>query len=362
MVTFPITITLLGKDAFSTGTLIILFILIWSLLRFRISYTIAKDKLLFGLLILLILISFIGMVTKTPLSFLGPAARKYLDFISSVAVFILIIHSQNIHGIADSKRHYIEKVITALLAITVFHVFLSFIIFSSPSLESHFAIFFTRTQENLGGFINGVNERAATVFTSGEEFGELLILLFPFALYKLFSTKKILYIFTTISLLFGTLLTGTRSALFLIIFEFLVFFIFTLRKTNIQIILISLAVVVVSVAILPVISPYAAFMMARLQITFLNIGNNADFVTIMNRQLVWPQAYAITRSTLSFFGHGPSQAFVIGFSGTNFHDLYMTLLFQVGILGTIVFLSFFIKLFGTLVNQLNIVVKYGAGN
>lgn len=355
MITFPITLTILGKDAVSTGTLIILIIFTWSLTRYKIKYTIAKDKFLFGLLFLLIGIAFAGMVTQTPQSYWGPAARKYLDLVSSIALFILIINSQNIKGIADSKRHYIEKIITALLIITVLHVFLSFIIFISPSIEAYFAIFFTRTQENLGNLINGAYERGATIFTNGEEFGELLVLVFPFALYKFFSTNRIIYIFITGSLLAGVLLTGTRSALFLIAFELLMFLIFALRRINIQKIIIPLAVVVISAVIFLLVSPLQSTILERLKATFLNIATSADFVTVMNRQLVWPQAFALTKNTLSFFGHGPSQAYVIGFSASNFHELYLTMLFQFGIVGTIVFLSFFVKLFGALLKQLNIV-------
>jgi len=81
---------------------------------------------------------------------------------------------------------------------------------------------------------------------------------------------------------------------------------------------------------------------------FLQISRNVDLITILNRDLVWPIAFNLTRNTISLFGHGPVQAYVLGFPVYNFHNLYLSLLFQFGIIGSIVFVCFL----GTLAKRL----------
>lgn len=355
MITFPITLQFLGKDALSTGTLIIFITFTWSLTKHRIGSTIAKDKFLFALLFFMICIASVGMLTKTPQGYWGPAARNYINFISSLAVFILIIHSQHISGVADSRRDYIEKIITTLLVITVIHVFLSFIILNYPWVEQYLTIFLNRTQENLGGeMLDGAYVRATSVFIHGEEFGELLILLFPFVLYKVFASKEKFYFLITVALLFGTLLSGTRSAFFLIIFQILVFvFILAPKRYNSKKIVLSVALLSICLLMLPVFFKYGSILIDRVQETLVLIGKDEDLINVVNRSFPWPPAYELTINTISFFGHGPLQACVIGFPVYNFHCLYLSLLFQFGIIGTIVFLLFFITLAKRLLGSVN---------
>jgi len=359
MITFPVTLQVMGKDAFSTGTLIIFFTLAWSLSKHKISKTIANDKLIFKFLALIACIAFVGMISKTPSGYWGPAVRHYVNLISSIAVFILIIHSQNIAGIAHSKNEYIEKIITALLFIVVVHVFLSFIIFNFPYIEKYFTIFLNREQEFLGGHVReGLYTRATSVFTGGEEFGELLVLLFPFALYKIFVSRKKIYWFVLGSLLLGTVISGTRSAFLLIIFETVAFvYILVPAKYNARKVFITVAFSLVCVMMLPVFIKYAPILMDRIQATLDLVGQNEDIMTISNRSVVWPLAWDLTKNTISFFGHGPIQAHGLGFLVKNFHNLYLSLIFQFGIIGSIVVFIFFYTLF----KQLLMIVKWKTG-
>ena len=183
LITFPINIQVFGKDAFSTGTLAIFAIFIWSISRYKLNKTIHQNKSVFVILILILGIGFIGMVTKTPLAYAGPAVRHYINLISSIALFFLIVHSQNFKDFSQIGNDYLEKIISTLITIVLFHIFLSFLILNFPWLGKYLAIFLTRAEENFAITIS----RAQTVFTGGEEFGELLILMFPFVIYKLFS-------------------------------------------------------------------------------------------------------------------------------------------------------------------------------
>lgn len=343
MITFPITLQALGKDAFSTGTLAIFITLAWALTKYKFGKTLAYDKKFWRLLFLLAVTALIGMATKTPGAYWGPAIRHYVNFVSSVALFFLIVHAQYIVGIANGKKEYIEKLISVLLSITVAHVFLSFLIFNFQWIEKYFSIFLHRTQEHLGGHIvNDVYVRATSVFTGGEEFGELLILLFPFALYKLFVSRKKIYWFVIGSLVIGIVISGTRSTFLLIIFQTLAFvYILMPAKYNSRKLVITVGFAFVFILMLPIFTKYSPILMDRVQVTLDQLGQKEDVVTIINRSSVWPLAWDLTVKTISLFGHGPIQAYGIGFPVKNFHNLYMSLIFQFGVIGSIVFFMFF---------------------
>jgi len=229
--------------------------------------------------------------------------------------------------------------------LTVVHVFLMLLIFHFPWIEEYLSVFLRRNQENLGGHIaGGVYTRGTTVFTGGEEFGELLVLLFPFALYKLFTRGGKIYWFVIGALLIGMLISGTRSAFLLIIFQTLGFvYILVPAKYNSKKITITIGFVFVFILMLPILNEYSPILMDRVQITLDQLGQK-DIVMIANRSSVWPLAWDLTVKTISLFGHGSIQAFGIGFPVKNFHNLYMSLMFQFGVIGSIVFFMFFFVL------------------
>lgn len=360
MITFPVTLQVFGKDAFSTGTLIIFATLAWALAKRKIGATIKSDRVTFILLFLIAGVGLAGMVTKTPAAYWGRAVRHYVNLVSSIAVFILVIHAQNISGIADRKKEYIEKIITVLLLITVIHVFLTFLIFNFPWVEHYFSVFLRRNQESLGGHVvGGVYTRGTTVFTGGEEFGELLVLLLPFALYKLFASHKKMYWFVLAALLFGLLLSGTRSAFLLMALQTLIFTYFIVtQKYKTKKIVITLAVCC-TVLIPPIFTKYSPILMDRVQTTIQMIDQEEDILSIVNRSFVWPIAYDVTKSTLSFFGHGPIQAHGLGFPVKNFHNLYMSLIFQFGVIGSLLFLTFIFVMAKRLLKRAKNLTKNG---
>jgi len=355
MITFPVTLQVFGNDAFSTGTLLIFVTFAWALSKHKLRATLTNDRNLFRLLSLLAGIGLIGMATKTPGAYWGPAVRSYLNFISSVAFFFLIIHSQNIMGISGSKKEYIEKLISVLLLITVAHIFLCFFIFNYPGIEKYFTVFLRRTQEHFSGdMLGGHYVRGTTIFTGGEEFGELLILLFPFVLYRLFTTPKKLYWFVAASFLLGLGLSATRSALFLMIFQGLAFIYFLVPgKYNRKKIAFTISFGLVFMLLLPVFLKYDLFLMDRVQDMLDQIGRKADIISVVNRSGVWQLAWEVTIKTVSMVGHGPIQAYKIGFPGENFHCLYLSLLFQFGVIGLVLF----IILFFVMAKRLFIVAK-----
>ncbi len=367
IITFPITLQYSGRDAFSTGTLLIFVTLVWAMTKYRITVTIARDKFLFINLFLLSCVAFIGTVPNMFGEYWGPSVRHYLNFVSSIIVFILIVHSRQIPGTANGERDYIEKIINVLLLITTIHVFLSLLLLHFPWTEKYFTIFFHRTREHLGAyFVDGVYTRATTIFSSGEGFGELLVLLFPFSLYKFFVSKNKLFLLVVAFLFLGAILSGTRSAFLLIVFQLLVFVcILVARKYTIKRFAVAVCSTLICVLVLSSFFHYSSILTDRFQLTLdqvrvtapdmtkpgaqnrikskvpNQVQSKVDIASIVNRQGIWTRAYDITTHTISLFGHGPIQAHKLGFQSKNFHCLYLSMLFQFGIVGTLFFVLFF---------------------
>ena len=223
---------------------------------------------------------------------------------------------------------------------------MSFALRQFPALETYLSAFLTTGQESLGEVSSeGYYARATTTFTRGEEFGELLVLLFPFGLYKLLTSRVYAYLPLTILLFAGMLYTGTRSSLLLMSLQLFLFCaILVFRRSRSRSIMIVSGFLLLLVATTSLVSLIMDTALALRRVCG-TLGRRGSFSALLNRDVVWSSASAVVRTTLSLFGHGPVRAHVIGYGDYNFHSLYMTWVYQFGILGTAVWALFFTYLF-----------------
>ena len=325
-ITFPITFRFMEQDAMTTGTLLILllFTYTWSILnKKKISDN--DSQFIFRILLILVIISIAGMVSKTPAAYYGSAVRHLVDFIFSVLLFFVIVKSDLLFDVKSSRKQYIDNILTILILIVSLHIILSIVFFFSPDFQQYFSIFFHREQTHLGHHFNvkmGVFDRGASIFT-------LFFL--------------------------GLLISGTRSAAIIVLFE-LIFMLYITRskefiwkKTTISFLILILCIIAS-----PVVNNVLDIIKSRFLDTMVLVQSKADYVTVMNRSGVWEGAWHTTWRTLSLIGHGPVQAYVIGMNRgySNFHCLYMTLVFQFGIIGSLIFCTFFYYLMKRMVLQL----------
>jgi len=192
-INFPITLQLFGKDAISTGTvfIIIIYILI-KLNKDNVNYDLyPKDNLLLVVFII-ILISVLGTTLNISGSNWGPNIRHLVNFISSVVLFFIIISPINKNELNINELEYIEKIIGIIIIVVTLQICVSFLVFFFPNYQNLFSIFFHRTQNNFNIYFSEAGNiyRSASVIMEGEQFGELLAILFPFVLYKALKKKK----------------------------------------------------------------------------------------------------------------------------------------------------------------------------
>jgi len=356
-ITFPITAEVMGKEPVSSGTLVIFMTYIWSLSQLKIIDTIRRDRQIFFLLGILSLIPLIGITLEISSHFLGHALRLYINFLSSIMAFFIIIHIFNSKEIRNHKDLYLEKLISVLLFITVTHIFFTLIIFNFPGVVKYFHIFLVNNQETLGAreLQGGLYTRGVNIFTGGEEFGELFVLLFPFALYKALTVRNKLYFAVLMFFILGVFLAGTRSSFFIIGCQVVVYFLaaFLSKEYKFKSIRMIIWIIFILFFTFPLYIMYFEILLVRIYGFFDLYANNSDIISLMNRQSVWPEALKITIATISVFGHGTINAYSLGYTKGNFHSLYLTLLWQFGIIGTMLFLAFFTILCKRLIYKIN---------
>ncbi len=343
-VTFPILLQFLGKDALTTGTLVILFTFLWYCSRYN-AHRYLLNNFFIKVLMILLMILLVGWFIEVPVNYYGHVMRQFIAFLTSIMLFYIIVFNYGISSIFIDKSKYIDLIITTFLLIFTVHIALSIAFYYLPSTQSYFQIFFHRTQSQLTGQIDqyGHIVRASSIFVAGEQYGELLAVLYPFLLYKYFkSNKKISYILLLLLYFFALGLSATRSAAILVLLSTIIVFSasrvkkYSIKKKFLFILLFTLSLIAVlfSADIFHVFTE-------RFQTSLNQVSSNKDIIYVLNRQTVWIKAWHTTINTISLFGHGPGAASQIGYNVPHFHCLYLTLLFQFGIVGTILYLYLF---------------------
>lgn len=351
-ITFPVILRFAGNDAIRTGTLAILLCLGLNTVTARAIWT-RDDRLVIGLLLGILLVAATGAISGGGATNWGPELRQWISLVGGVAGFLLVLGWTRAAG-AESGR-VIEALIAALVCVLALHVVLSLILQRWPGMEQYFSIFLYAGQQSLMADTEGQYARATTVFTGGEGFGELLLLVFPFSIYKLFRSSLVVYLPLTLLLLTGVVASATRSAILLVSLEIVLFGLVLLsRRVSRTRVMLVLGFAVIAVAVFtPVFASEIEASVQRLDASAAALEKGSGLTAALNRSLVWPNAIEVTAQHLSVFGHGPVQAYVLGIGGPyNFHSLYLTLLFEFGVLGAAIWLIFFVHLGARLLTAL----------
>lgn len=351
-ITFPVTLGFAGQDALTTGTLVILLCLGLNTITARATWT-QHDRLVIGLLLGIILIAALGAITGGGATYWGQELRQWLSLVAGVGGFLLVVGWARAAGTGAAR--VIDGVIAALLWVIALHVVLSLVFQALPDMQQHFSIFLYTGQQSFTGAVEGQYTRATTVFASGEGFGEILLLVFPLCIYRLFRSNLVVYLPLTLLFVVGVVATATRSAILLVALQVILFGLVLLfrRVTRLRsIVVLGLAVIAV-VAFSPLYASAITDSMERLDVSVTSLQTGSSLMTAVNRSEVWPNAFAVTSQHISLFGHGPVQAFILDIGEPfNFHNLYLTLIFEFGVLGTAVWLVFFVQLGARLLSAL----------
>ena len=343
-ITFPVVLRFAGSDALATGTLVILLCLALNMVSARAVWT-REDRLVIALLVGIMVVAGIGAVSGGGGAYWGQELRHWLSLAGGVAGFLLVIGWARAAG--DDAGRVIDVAMGALVGVLALHVVLSLVLQRWPGMEHYLSVFMYTGQQSLTEGAGGEYTRATTIFARGEGFGELLLLVFPFSLYKLFRSSLAVYLPLTLLLLGGVVASGTRSAILLVSLQLVLFGLVVLsrRVTRARSMVVLGFAALAILVFAPLFASSVQASMQRFDLSAAALEGGSGLTAVLNRSLVWPNAIQVTTHHISIFGYGPVPAYALGIGEPyHFHSLYLTLIFEFGILGTAVWMTFFIQL------------------
>lgn len=345
---FPIYIQFLGKDALTTGTVFILILYIYYLYNSFLERNFIKEPFdyLVYILILMGAISLILPILTGEMKGgrIGNAVRQYTSFASSLLLFIAI---KNI--VLSKKREHIhdmiDKLLVFIMALISIHIVISLVVDIYPRAGSLFKVFLPRNFDPLDLVERGkeMGRVGSFVFTP-EKYGEILAALSPIVIYKIYKSKNSFWFFIFFLFALGLMHSVTRSGIILFVGGVFLSILYNFKSKPGKTIILSNFFFVTAVAMVF----YSNTLLDDIYIRFADAAttynNTGNVIATLNRSRVFYPAWNLVVSKLTFFGNG--------ITDFHFHDLYLTNIYQLGIIGSlffsIVFLSPIVKLLKSL--------------
>lgn len=346
-ISFPVTLSFMGRDAISTGTLSVFCIFIICIFYyFKRPILKGEHNKLSIILFFLFVISIIGTMSGIPKHYLGAGIRSLLNFMSSVLLFMVIINLPKIDPKHINIPNYIERLITIIIMLVSFQIVVAILIYFQPNFGNLLRVFLHRDQNVLSLKIeNYYVVRGVSIILNPESMAELLAVLFPVLWYKLNNSKKIyknIYLIVLVLFITGLLLANTRSGYLLSLLNSFAFFFMNRKRLEFSNIFLATIIVILSLYLVASFTPEIIDSVKfRANLTFAKLEAQQSIKNIINRKKAWDEAFYVTLETISLFGNGPVQAMQLGKASINFHCLYLTLLFQFGVIGFSIYLYFF---------------------
>ncbi len=290
---------------------------------------------LFGFMIITFLSSFM-----TESIYYSTAIKRAFTITGAVILFIMI--TSFISKLDNnSKMNFLLKLLKLVLILLMIEVIYGLISLIYPNILN-ITFLFTggEPRESYGSeyFI-----RLTGIFLTPESAGEILATILPlnFAIY--IYSKDRTFLFSAIVTLTGLMLTLTRSAIFLGLIGLIFFAIIGLRgKYRMKIVYFVSFIFLVSPIILFLFPSLLQDIVYRFNITLDNFFISGLTLDTINRGM-FENAYFYVLNNINVLGHG--MVTIVPTGVLHLHNLYLTLLFQLGIIGLILFLFFLLQVF-----------------
>jgi len=332
LVFFPVHIQFMGKDAIATGTVCIFFLFGKYLTDSFLKRKFIKetyDYWIYGLILLSAFAFFWPFLAGSSNSAeLGPAVRYWFNFLGAMLLFLVI---KNARDPAIPLSAHVEKLLSLYIILVFSHVIISLSIKFFPTFGAAFTPFLARDLDTLTIYDKGGIGRIRSFTFGYEAFGEILAFLSPIVIYKVFQEKKFLWYFCLIGFGFGVLFTATRSGIMLFGAGLMLSLMFYFKSRMGRAVAISYFLILLIFSGISFYPPLFEDLTYRFSLTAKAYNSGENFIDIINRGEVFPYAWDVTVSTLSWIGNGFAE------TKYHFHNLFLTVLFRKGIIGTLLF-------------------------
>lgn len=329
---FPIWIQFSGKDALTTGTVVIIFAFFLFFLYF---VTTKKREFKF----LFIVLALIAVATISTLSvshaLMGPSLRRYLQLVGALVCFLLIVNYYK--DIPPYERLVkLEFLLSMIIFLFIVQIIIGIALYFFPEVGQYFSLFTTRDRAILTTNIADGTKRLTSIIVAQETFGEILALLMPLVLYKLIKKGGAYYIAYGIFTI-GVILTATRSSILLFILGTFIFFVIHSKMINPHIWFVCISSLTSSLVIYFIYIPNALNqIIMRFEIFLEVFKETGSVVAAIDRDRVWDIGVTKVVDSLNLFGNGLIT--IINNEEFHLHNIFLTILHQLGIVG---FLFFF---------------------
>jgi hypothetical protein len=349
---FPVTLTLGGRDTFSTATFAILLTASFILIRLLLQ-RIARAEMVIWIGILIV-IAITGVFQWDGIN-LSRQARHFLNFTSSAILFLILVNSTELFGC--NRIALARKLIIVMIWMVIAQLLIGTLVYYVPEIGTTFQIFLTRTTESLTTSSNVDYTRIQSLVLSKEAIGEIVPILTPFIMVLALEGKKRYWIAYG-AMATGLMLANTRAGIILFIFASIIMF-STYRFRIKRSAWLMLAVIIGSGIVLLSIQPQVVIAtINRMGEVLTKISQHDNLIEILNRSFVWYDAWEVTTSTMSLLGNGPAPSRVVGLNELNMHSLFLTIIYQFGIVGTIIYFSLFIYIIFCLIRLRSSILDY----
>lgn len=328
---FPVQIKFLGRDALTSGTLcIFLFFLKYLLDSFyRRNFIKERYDYLVYALILFGALSVVYPIVNGVLhgEQIGQALRLYVDFFSAMLFFLMVKSIRP--GRQDAVHEQVEKLLGFFILLVALHVLISIMVKMIPSVGFLFNIFLASDVETFDSVEReGIQRIRSFVFTT-EQYGEILAALSPIVLYKIYKFKNPVWLGCLILFAIGLILSVTRSGILLFLAGVSLSMLYHFKKKiGKTLMLANLGMALFFLA--------AFFKGDFLEDVFIRFAeavdtysNTGNIVETINREGVFYRAWDLVVSDMTLFGNGITEF--------HFHNLYLTTIYQKGVMGMILF-------------------------
>ena len=328
---FPIHILFMGRDAITTGTICI-FVLYFKYLIEYFNARKEKFNLWIYSLILLVGTSTIFVIWTGQKEQIGPAVRQYVEFCGALLFFIVIINyrSDNVESNPHYYNDYIEKLLSLFLLLVSLHILISISIKIFPSLGSAFSIFYSRDVDVIEFTRGGRDEieRISSFVFNYEYYGEILAALCPLVLYKIYRFRNPIWLLCLLLFSIGEILAVTRSGIILFMIGVVISLLYHFKEKLGKTLVLSCSFLTVLATIISLFPSILADVFLRFKDATEVYRSTGNVFDTINRG-GFPDIWDYVSSNLTLFGHDMVRV--------DFHNLFLTSLHQMGILGMSLF-------------------------
>lgn len=324
---FPLILTFMGRDALTVSTLCIYLFVLASLIRKFANSELTKNPANL-LILILVLIGALSTLSVPRGELTGPAIRRYSDFVSSLFLFYYVT---NLTFKTDGqRREFVEKLLSLTLIMVSIQIIISVFVGIFPSHSGFLNYFQSSKSEGIT-----YDLRANSLMFSPEAFGEFLAVISPIALYKCLYRNRLWYSIILALMCVGLVMSGTRSGIVLFAVAMTVVSIYNFKKAKLGFILpfaVAMAALVIIASFFP---SFADVVTERFMLAYNAYESGDGISTVVNRSGAWNLDYVL--DNINLFGHGLIPTYFYGKVDFYFHNLYQTIVFQLGIIGAFCF-------------------------